>query len=1068
MQDPVITESREPYFECSWFASHPGDKIEAKIILELKKQQKLITGDYSIFISADGSVIFIRWYAHLNTGIVVALHIFGENSAVVPVQNWAQYVMNYHVSSPNTGEELLQIYQDPKVVIEEETPGPVISEKWLQASLEGKEIIIKENTSKEALSYFISIIETMPWSVYLLEFARLSRNRFNIKFMGNDLEEPLPYDELFITLTQGTNNQFWNLTFKLLSALVIVNEENWFSSIRNTLMLIQQITRPEQDAKDCIEIIKESIHDILDLDLEYGENYITSCFSNLAVQYPQYETCKSLLDLASSISQSQFTDLIKLAEGTALQIAFILEDAQKREEIFLIVTERSKTWGIEHLVGYIQSVTGILSETEENRQVLAKIVQLSEDQLSETWDGSLCLVETNIVAGEFQKAFELRLQAIDLLTDKFMKAEDTINAIKWAVKLEGLDEGDLIKLAFPILGEAFVSIPIGDMFQSSVDSLLDEVIQYDKSKLLSAIITWFSTNLEKIGMNDRNVLLKSLDNRFSTNKKYSQLLVQVRLILFNHYLENPQEFGYEVAEEILRVIYNNVDPSKKSANELISTITRWIILASTRYNRPELIDEARTRFELLMTEKEFARRSLIEIFARAVQNRLKIPRSKLRKSGVGAKILEEILDLGHIVNDSQILLEIIPDAQELLLKKQAYELYAKYSLIEMEILQASNGEWLDTIASTTQKLVEAGEINATNLIFDRILGMQLTPEQEIRVLSIQLEFVEIEPDLIDAEMIFDKRQRLIEIQGDDVEDIEEDILLAHYRNGISELMSKGDVTHLNEFLLQAIVFCDKKNLTAITEFSNILLDSFETNLDFYLQSKSTEIYSQLMKMFRQINSTFTDRDQTMPLKASNMLIKANLDLFENLENPIFLIRAQLVSKEIAFVIRDTEVEKRKYSEIDKQRLIITFQKLMQYMIENNPVFGTVDAALLASQFFYSINESTQIFYFTDQTLSLLKKGYVNAKLSNSNIIFGILLLSEIFLLIDGAIIEDLNGLLQERAVKLVNVGLASSRGEEIQKELLGLKSRLLSSPQQTFQEFPFEIENFLQINDFSI
>lgn len=1059
-------EEKDPGFDCSWFTSHPGDEIEAKIVLEMKKQQQEVTGDYSFFTSVKGSIAFIRWYTKFETAVSVVLHIFGDNSAIVPVTTWAEYVLKYHISNPSNSEELQKLYRDPEVDMQSESPSNHVSMEYVQYSLEGKEVVLKENTSKEAMSQFVAIIESMPWTVYLLNFARFSGNKITINFMGGKIDKTFSYEPLYIIITGGSTDKFWDLTYKLLSGLIDIPENNWFTTIREKIHLIQQITVPDEDPKIVFEIIMDSVDDILDLDFEYGENFITQCFSDLAIKHPDYNTCKNLLNLASYLSKSNFTDLIKIAEGTALQIAFMLEDTSKREEVFLMVTERSKTWGSEHLVGYIQSVTGILSETDENKRILAKIIESAESELNQTWDGSLCLVETNIVAGEFKRALELRLQSVNLLTDKFMRAEDVISAVRWAVKISGLDENDLVTLSLPRIGEAFLDIPIGDMFLSNVNSLLDDVIYYDKSKLLSAIITWFSTNLDKIGMNDRLVLLQSLNNRFSVNKKYSQLLVQIRLTLFNHYVESPQEFGYEVAEDLLRSIYNNVDPNKKSSKDLITTITRWIVLAATKFNRPELIEEAKTRYELLLTDKDYARRSLIQIYARAAKNRITLPRSKLRKNGIGAVLLKQIHSNAHPINDSQLLLEIIPDAKGLLLKKQAYMLYSDYTLLEIELNLNSGEDWLVAAIESTRELVESGEIQATNIIFQRILNMELTPEQEITILSVQLEYVEIEPDLIDADMIFIKRQKLIELQGADVEDASEDILLEHYRHGISELMSKGDVTHLNEFLLQAIIFCDKKNLSAIDEFSNILMDSFETNLDFYRQTKSKDIYTQLIKMFRQINSTFKNREQTLPIKFANLLIQTNLDLFNRLENNIFLKQSQLISKEIGFVLREANMKTVEYSEEEKQLLIINVKKVLVELVNRNPIFGAVDAALLASEFFYSINESEQLFQYVDQSLSLLKKGYVYAKLGNSNIIIGLLILSQIYLLIDGEIIKELNSLLQERAIKLIDVGISSNGGTEMQKQLKIFKTKMITSPQEAFQEFPFEIEEYLIMTGF--
>ena len=67
--DPEVegSEEKDPGFDCSWFTSHPGDEIEAKIVLEMIKQHEVVTGDYSIFIGVKGSIAFVRWYAKFNT-----------------------------------------------------------------------------------------------------------------------------------------------------------------------------------------------------------------------------------------------------------------------------------------------------------------------------------------------------------------------------------------------------------------------------------------------------------------------------------------------------------------------------------------------------------------------------------------------------------------------------------------------------------------------------------------------------------------------------------------------------------------------------------------------------------------------------------------------------------------------------------------------------------------------------------------------------------------------------------------------------------------------------------------
>lgn len=1064
-QSEVSDIAKDPVFDCSWLTTHPGDIIESAILLEMKRQDDINKDDYSHFLSIMGSIVFVRWYSKIKSAIVVVLHVFGDNGTVIPVKTWGQYVLKYHIFDPENYESLFNIFKDPRIKGEKDPHESSIQIDWLISTLEGKQITIQENTSEQSIDNFVSILETMPWTVYLLKFGKIVANKIELTFVESESEKNIPYEELFITITKEINNNFWNLVYRLLSQ--IQDSADRSSIIYRTIRLIQFITRDDLNSTDRLQLIHDSVNEILDLDVSFAENYITKCFSDVALEHPDYNTCNSLLDLADIISDTKFSDLEKLAEGTALQIAFSLEDHKQKEDIFLIVTERSMAWGNEHLVGYIQSVTGILSETEENRKILTKIIKQSEARLSKSWDGALCLVETSIIAGEYVNAFNLRLNSVNLLSDKFMRAEDIMTAIKWGISLDGLEEKYLVEIGMPEITIAINELPIGDIFASNLNNLIDTAITYDKYKFLSSLTTWISVNLHLISISDRLNLLNSLEKRFSADNKFAQLLVQVRLTLFNHYLENKNDFPFELAEDLLRSIYNNIDPTKKSSKELIHTITSWIILAATKYDNPELIEEARTRFTLLIEDKNYARVKLMNIFAKAAKNRINLPKSKLRKNGIGAILLEQIIEIADLKKDGQLLLGIINDAKALLVKKQAYDKYASFAIIEVQLIKESGEDWIEKALSSTRELVEKGAIEATNQVFTEILAYELSLVEEMEIISAQLEYVEIEPDLIAAEDIFTKRQKLIGLQRDTGSITNDDLLLEHYRHGVSELMSKGDVTHLNEFLLQAITFCHEQNLPAIDEFSNILIDSFETNLDFYNRSKSVTIFGQLLKMFRQINSTFQTTDQTLSITFASKLITVNMGLYNNTSSTTFLRRAQLITKEIAFVLKEAGLKEISYGEEEKQVLIANVREILQLIIAKNSTFGGIDASLLAALFFYSLNESDEMFPYLDQALAQLKKDYINSTSTSSNIIFGLLILSEVFLIVDGEFVLGLNKSLSERAIKLIDVGLAKYRSLKINKELEQLKSRLVQSPQQAFQEFPFELESFLQVNDLS-
>ena len=1062
--DIASGDKPEPYLDCAWDGRHPGDEIESKVLIYINEaREKDLTQSYSRLINQDGVLLFLRWDADFAAGICLILSLFGEEGIDIPLSRWAQHLYFYSTLKSDNTNEFFNDYVNPSFEDVERSSDKLINPGWLKASLEAGTVELSVKSENDFVENLCQFIELFPWTPFLIDQGTFKDELLTIEFIGGGITDPIDYEELFLSLAGDPIEGFWNLIYRAVTNLINVKHEDRYTAIRTSLILITSLTREDNDPFESLKLIYKYIDKLLILDADMTIRFANIALSNSALIAPSYHLSKILLQVAEKVYKSDFIDLAKLAEGTALQIAFALDDPSHREEIFLEVTERSKTWGNDHLVGYIQSVTGILSDNRENQEILAKIVQSSEKILKESWDGLLCLVETSIVAGEVLHAVELRFEAITRLTEKEMRADDTFEAINWALDLEELDEKEFTALLIPVLAEAIDNLPIGEIFLNHMEGFVNRCLEREKLYVLADFLNWLTRSIIHLSIKDRIPLLSMLETFLATNIKYLQLLIQTQLIKFNILISERDVDNYEQTSNLLRSIYNNVDPTKSYGRELITLITRSIIFSSSNSNFWEFINEARKRFTLLLNDESVSQPILVRLFSEAGKNRIDSSTTRLKKNDIGVTLYSEALTMANLETDGEVILGFMEQAKKISLRTGSFDAFAKFVEAEMTLNRTQDLPWTQNLIDSVKALLEKGALSEANNLFSKVFSFELSLEEEFDFITTELELVEYEPDFISAEQIFSKRNRLLELstsrEGEEVNAVE---IIKNFRDGISELISKGNDELLSDFLLKAIVFSHENAPESIEEFSTILVDSFSSNLETFKNTMNNKIYFELISTFRKINSTFQSTNLDLPMKLANMLISTNLRQMVTSKKPtLFLRRGQLVAKEISFILKVGKEADIPYSYVEKITLLSSIDILMDAIITQDYNFGLVDGLMIGSVIYHNLDEKELLFILIDKVLTEAKRSAVKAKDVTSMVMISIFILSEIFIITDAEFVDEYLKLLRDRLLKLLDVVLSVGKSSDLIDQIKVFRNQVLDVPRQAFQEFPFTLDGYL-------
>ncbi len=1054
----IPTESSpaiEPYLEIFWYGRHPGDRAESTILSYIKSKRSIEEDNFSHFLTIEGELVFIYWNQNINAGTALLLD-------VLAILLWSHYVWHFHSLNPANWDDFFESYNN--LTFDESTPTheKIIDPSWLQKSLEGGSIEFKSDNREVFVNGIRQFLETFPWSSFLIKSGSISGNITELSFISGDISQEVPYSEIFISLAGESQDEFWELITKSIILMVNLPSEQRLASIRESLAVIHVVTNKNLELKERLLGLNTHLSYILKFDTDFSLNYISQVLTEVSSVSPDYDNAKMLLDTAESLFTENLIELAKLTEGTALQIAFSLGSSDEKGEIILELVNRSKIWGTDHLSGFINSLTGILSETDEDKKLLEKIADSCSDLLIESWDGLLCLVQTNLILGKVMKAIELRYSAVKKSGDPYLQAEDTFNASIWALGLDGYDEESFSQLTLKQFEDVIIHFPEGEIFQNMVKNFVNSCIENRKFGVLDNFIQWFEVNLNSIAITDRLPLLQMMYDIISEKVELIKLKVPVVLLLFAQLLEENKPENFELADNLLRSIYNLIDPNEEDYKELISQITSSLVISSSKYGEWELIEEARKRFTLMVNDEEFSRSTMLKIFISGGNERMKLDKSQLESNDIGLRLYEIAIDLSFFESDAEIVVAFLPNAKKLALEILSIDKFINFSALESQLRKSMSVPWIDTMVTSAKELLERMHLEGANYLFSEALKFDLYNEEEYDLLFNQVALVEVEPDFITADEIFSKRNRLIEISTSNEGIAEVPEILDHYRNGVSELILKGDEIHLNDFLLNAIAFSIEKQLTAIEEFRNILLDTFLSTIGNYETTRSQEIYLELIKTFRKVITTFQSKSIDLVMRMANKLIQTNVKLADQTNAILYLRRAQLIANEIGFVIKHASNENIALDIEEKSQLDQEYQKLIKLLKKYNPSFGLIDLVLYSTSYYYNTNDDTKMFNLLDNTLANLKKRAVRIKSFNSGLLLGLILISEVFNELEGEIRDDISLALQEKAMKIVDViSTFKFENKELHDLFSSFRRKLISSPRQALQEFSFSIENYI-------
>ncbi|MHA2404243.1 MAG: hypothetical protein ACXADH_14695, partial [Candidatus Kariarchaeaceae archaeon] len=740
--------------EISWYGRHPGDSVENEILTYLDSYRKEHSGSFSHFLSIQNELIFIYWRGPLGAGTAILLDMLS-------ISLWSQYVWKFHTLNPPNWESLFEAYINVDLEEPEIRSKKILSAPWLKASLEGGLIQFDSRNKKEFVNGVCQFFESFPWASLLLNKGKILGDKTEFEFIAGDTSQTLPYDELLLNLDGEPHEDFWRLITKSILLMLQLPMEERLASMRSSIYVIHEITKPFEDLFEALQITEKFLKDLIDLDIDFIRNHLNNIFSESVNEAPNVEMSKALLSIAGILLDNNVVDLAKLSEATALQMVLMLDDRSEKEALLLEITERSQVWGIEHLIGYIQSITGILSEQVEDRALLGQIVDLCIDVLNSTWEGIICLVETNIIIGNVMKAIQLRFHAADQIVDRLMRSEDTFTALIWAIELKDLDEEEFSPLCISKIESAIADFPIGDLLQNLVKQFVKVCLAKQRIQIFRDFVFWLSEDLVIISISDRLPILQMLDEELSRRPNFVELRVPVVLLLFDQILAQEDRQNLDDADNLLRSIYNFIDPTLEDYKEIIRDITESLIISSGKYGEWELIEEARRRFSLMVNDEDFSNSALFDIFIKSGNARANMDKSQLKLNDIGLQLFDEAMKLAYIEFNSQLVIDFLPNAKKLALTTRSFDAFTNFTVIEIRLSKTLELPWVDITVDSARELLRKGEIEGAKFLFTEAYSLDLTEQEEYQLLSQQAQLVEFEPDFIAPNEIFKTRNRLI-------------------------------------------------------------------------------------------------------------------------------------------------------------------------------------------------------------------------------------------------------------------------------------------------------------------
>lgn len=1024
----MITEN--PNFEnnyplkFNWENNHPGKNV---IRFTTEYMLPILDQEINVIVPFDNNLIHIYWLNSLQMGMVSVLQFQSDHLQSDAIA-FSTSIWEIYLNQPSSIDDfsLIKEIKFPDNVSFSYTFDP----DWVKISLSGGLISFEiERERINFISRLSNFLIVFRWMYYTLNYVKFDTD--NINFIFNDSEINLGSldQNYYLSVVDPTNDRFQVLLNNVISDIFHVEPKNRVKQLINDLNLVNKITKEEITTLNKLKLFSNNFDRLYKIDTEYSTQEMNNLMIDLSGLSPSEEIIDLLMFLSDSLEHLELIELSKFVNGTILD-QLINTDIRDKGGILNKITQKTRILGSQHLIAYIQSLSSILGSSEDDIALLIETTKLVEDDFMDSWEGLLCLVDLYNLTGKGNIASKYRIKAINTNTDPISKSIDVFTAIGEISGYENIDEQEILSSLMQQFEYGIVNLPSGEIFNVQLNNLIVSLITNSKFEIINSIVNWIKYHIKEIGVKDRLSLLKILTVNLSTQPSLTQTLLIIQLIQFNHYLDyyavSSDQSLLEQADRLLKVIFNGIDPKENRYKEKLTLTTQSLVLSATNYEEWQLIQEALHRFKILVNDEDYYTKAVVQIYMNAGKSRVKLTKEELKNNDIGLKLFDETIRLiSQFSNESDLALKFLPAAKDLAIKVRDYKRFTIYSILETNLSKIGNFPWIDILIESVLTLVNKDEINSARTLIDTALSLELSSEEEYEILSRQLEIAETDLDIINVEEITVKRERMIKLALQNPGIVKHDQIIESYRNGISEILSKGSSKHLDTFLLKAIKFGVDNQIDDLDEFYYTLNDSFYSMLENYQSSLTFSAYNEVIYICRELLIINQSNNLSNILPYPEAIIKANHEMYMNGNVVTYMTRNILLFQELAHIIKLN-------SNISDNDVV-----LMELKSLANGLLSTVSRNIYDLQIFNIITDLTPFYLAVNEygiinqqiikALNAIKKSMIKKKLPSGQFISAIIFLSNI----NKILIKNNKKMLTlgvvEHAVKLVNVVLTFKR-----------------------------------------
>ncbi|MCY3411260.1 MAG: hypothetical protein INQ03_06425 [Candidatus Heimdallarchaeota archaeon] len=993
----IVTENNDPDTEMSlnfkWDSAHPGSRISQYLIEYIRPR---INDQMEEICTFDGFLIYIYWNKLIQMGFVTVL-TYSETSFKLESTLFASSIWEIQLSPPINKDDMERILVNKEA---KETDFTYTFDlDWIKTSLNGGQINLHYQRDGSFISKLAYFLQVFPWIFYSLNYGKIDETQITLTFHNNEGIQSYDYQNYLLKIIDTAESQFRILLSKALLVIEKTHPNKRIEKLVSYLDFIHNITE-DHSVDEYIDLLLLNGSYLWEIDSNYFAEFVSSLILNL-YQVKENLSMDLLIDFSDFLHTFNLEDLIKLLDGTILEILFSLK-VEKRKYL-VDLAKKSTIWGISYIISYLELVSSMLNLDEIH--LLLDLIPIVEEELYDDWDGLLTLFSLYNSLNMPDKAAILRFQAISVNKDPMSKAMDVFKAIA-DISTLALDEDEFKDIFIHNFGYGISHMPTGELFEYYFNEVIQNLSSNKKITLLNAIIDWIQFNTNEISTEDRLNTFKILNTHIAGNSELSQPFLKTQLLQFNQLLEqyemNSDLVLLEQAEKLMKSIYNDIDPKTERFREKITIITQSIILSAAFFSNWDLIQDSLHRFKLLLKDDMYYTEAVVQIFINAGKSRLKLDADKVKKNDIGLKIFDETIRLiSNNKNYIKYSFTFLPLAKELSIKVRDYKRYTIYSTLELNLNRLSKLPWVDSLLESALNLVTAGEISSARQLFDTALGAELKPEEEYELLAKQLELAEIELDIVKIDEISKKRERMISLAQLNPEIASFSDIMDSYRNGISEILSKGSSHELHTFLLRAIRFGHEHDFSNLHDFFRPLDESLEQLYELYGNNK-IPAYNEIIYIIRELSSIFILDSFPSLVKYYSRLLNENFTQFQSDRNSQFLIRNILFLKEIGWQLN--KVKSLDHSIVE----IVNFRKLIDNQLTH--IEKSFDEMVIMdfiqdlTPIFIKLNNFSKLLNIADNSFVVIKKSIISNKLPEARLLLIIFKSAEILQLL--SLFED--------------------------------------------------------------